>query len=69
MSDEPGLPFPVTVEQMIDEVRRELKQRGQVYPRLVADHKMNAKVATWRTTVMRAVLTRLEADHAKESTP
>jgi hypothetical protein len=53
----------ITVEDMIVEVRRELVQRRDVYPRLVASHKMNQRRANWQFDVMEALLNKLEAEH------
>ena len=48
--------LPVTLDTMIDEVRRELNQRRQVYPRLVADRKLNANRAGRQIEIMDAIL-------------
>jgi hypothetical protein len=48
--------LPVTYETMIDEVRRELMQRRQVYPRLVANKQINARRAGRQIEIMEAIL-------------
>lgn len=53
--------FPVTLVEMIEEVRRECAMRRQVYPRLIAEKKMNRRHADRRIDVMDAVLRLLEA--------
>jgi hypothetical protein len=53
--------LPVMVEDMIAEVRRECAMRRQVYGRLVADRKMNKRLANRRIDVMDALLAYLEA--------
>jgi hypothetical protein len=52
--------FPVTLDDMIEEVRREAKMRREVYHRLVQDRKMNKRIADRRIDVMDAVLRYLE---------
>jgi hypothetical protein len=54
--------FLVDLQVMIDEVRREISARQQVYPRLVADHKMNAQTATRRIEILEALLAKLEGE-------
>lgn len=66
--------YPVTLDDMISEVERELNQRRQVYARLVAAGQMSRKYADRRYEVMDAVLTRLKRETAQpestqESTP
>jgi hypothetical protein len=48
--------YPVSIEDMVSEVERELNQRRQVYARLVAGGAMNRRVADRRFEVMSAVL-------------
>jgi hypothetical protein len=50
----------ISLGQQIDEVRRELDQRKDVYPRLVATRKMRESIANYQTTRMMAVLNTLE---------
>ena len=50
--------FPVTLEGMIDEVKRELDMRRQVYPRAVAARRMNKREADRRVWVMESLLKR-----------
>jgi hypothetical protein len=55
---------PVSIENMRDEVRRELNYRIPVYQRLVQQKKMNAHERNRRIDVMQAILTMLEGmDH------
>jgi hypothetical protein len=58
----------ITTEDMIVEVRRELGQRRDVYPRLVASHKMNQRRANWQFDVMEALLNKLEAERDARAT-
>jgi hypothetical protein len=51
--------YPVTLDDMIKEVERELNQRRQVFARLVAEKKLNRRVADRRFEVMGAVLKKL----------
>ncbi|HYM25275.1 MAG TPA: hypothetical protein VEU08_18790 [Vicinamibacterales bacterium] len=57
--------FPVDRQMMIDEVRREIAQRRNVYARLVSEHKMNGRTATRRIEIMEAVLAKLEAEEPR----
>jgi len=57
--------FPVDRQMMIDEVRREIAQRRNVYARLVGEHKMNGRTATRRIEIMEAVLAKLEAEEPR----
>jgi hypothetical protein len=54
--------FPVSVDVMVDEVRRELEMRRNVYPRQVAAHRMNARQADRRIEIMAALLAKLEKE-------
>lgn len=54
--------FPPDLISMIGEVRREIAYRKSLYPRLVADGKMNPKTADRRIEVMQALLAKLEAE-------
>jgi hypothetical protein len=56
----------LTLDDMIAEVRRECMMRRQVYGRLVADHKMNKRLADHRIDVMDALLAYLEQRQASE---
>lgn len=53
-------PFPVTKEDKIKCLRRELSLRRQVYPRRVHDGKMKATSADHEIRVMQAILTDYE---------
>jgi hypothetical protein len=57
--------YPVTLDDMISEVERELNQRRQVYARLVAADRMSRKYADRRYEVMEAVLTNLKREKAR----
>lgn len=48
--------YPVSIEDMVSEVERELNQRRQVYARLVHNGSLNRRVADRRFEVMSAVL-------------
>lgn len=52
--------FPVTLEEMISEVRRECTMRRRVYTDLVAHGRMNRRQADRRIDVMDALLAYLE---------
>jgi hypothetical protein len=56
----------VTLEDMVSEVRRECMVRRQVYSRLVAEQKMNKRLADRRIDVMDALLAYLEQRKALE---
>lgn len=56
------LPYAVSLEDMLDEVRRELDMRRNVYDRLVKSHKMNRRHADRRIDVMAALLAKLETE-------
>jgi hypothetical protein len=50
----------ISINEQIDEVKRELAQRERVYARLVASGKLRQSIADYQTTRMRAVLETLE---------
>jgi hypothetical protein len=52
--------FPVSIEEQIACVKRELAMRHHVYPRRVADKKMTQALADKETEHMGAVLATLE---------
>lgn len=52
---------PVTLAQQIEELRRELGQRRNVYPRLVEAGKLSAARAARQTYVLEAAVATLEA--------
>jgi hypothetical protein len=54
--------FPVSLEEMIACVERELKMRERVYPRRLADGRMSAQQVEREMRHMRAVLDTLRAD-------
>ena len=56
--------FPVTLEEMIAEVRRELHMRQRVYTDMVAHGRMNRRQADRRIDVMAATLAYLEKQQA-----
>jgi hypothetical protein len=56
----------ITLDTMIAEMRRECQMRRQVYGRLVADHKMNRRLADHRIDVADAILAYLEQRLALE---
>lgn len=45
----------ITLEEMADEVRQEIKMRERVYPKLVASRKMRKETADKKIARMRAV--------------
>lgn len=52
--------MPVTIEEQVKCVRREIGMRERVYPRRVESGKMRPEVATYETEAMKAVLATLE---------
>ena len=57
---------PVTLKQMVTEVKREIAYREWVYPKRVAADKMGAEEASRQIEVMRCVLTQLQKDIPKQ---
>jgi hypothetical protein len=57
--------YPVTVGDMIAEVRRELEMRRNVYARAAREGRMNRHQADRRIEIMAAVLARLEQQQRK----
>lgn len=56
------LPYPVSIDDMIEEVRRECQTRRYVYGRACSEGRMNRRLADRRIDVMDAVLQRLERE-------
>ena len=52
---------PISVEQQIAAVQREIRMREHVYPRRISAGKMTQKLADRELAAMRAVLATLEA--------
>lgn len=48
--------LPITREDMVDEIERELEQREIVYPKLIAAGRLRRSRAERRVEIMRAVL-------------
>lgn len=59
--------YPVRLIEMIDEVRREVATRTQVFSRAASEGRMNRRRADRRIAIMQAVLSNLEAQ--AEETP
>jgi hypothetical protein len=53
-------PHPVSLDDMIEEIRRECAMRRDVYGRACREGRMNRRRADWRIRVMDEVLQRLE---------
>ena len=51
--------FGVTIDDMLAEVKRELKQRAKVYPRLIAGGQISAHRAARQVVVMEAIADKL----------
>lgn len=51
---------PITIDQQIKEVEREVEMRRSVYERMVASHKMTAVNAGRKIATMKAVIQSLE---------
>jgi hypothetical protein len=58
----------VTLDDMIWEVRRELEQRGRLYPQLGSTGRANKHRLQRQLEVMQAVLEHLEAEHGPGAT-
>ena len=50
----------ITLNEQIDEIKRELKQRERVYPRLVAQGKLRQSIAEYQVARMQAALQTVE---------
>lgn len=50
----------ITLNEQIDEIKRELKQRERVYPRLVAQGKLRQAIAEYQMARMQAALATVE---------
>ena len=50
----------VTLNEQIDEIRRELKQRERVYPRMIAQGKLRQAIAEYQMARMQAALATVE---------
>ncbi len=59
----------VTPRGMVSELKRELRMRHQVYPRLVARHSMTASAAEWQIAALEAVLAEIDGRFADELSP
>ncbi|BBF92380.1 hypothetical protein [Blastochloris tepida] len=57
-----------SLDQQIDEIRRELAQRADVYPRMVASGKVRQSVAEFQIARLEAVLATLLWLKANEAT-
>lgn len=57
----------VSIDDKVKEIERELAKRWHVYPRMVADHKMNKQEADRKILVLEAVLDDLRRYQAKVS--
>jgi len=58
--------LPVTLDDMIEEVRTELRYRQQVFGNAVRTGRMNKRLADRRFDVMEAVLRHLEEERRNE---
>jgi hypothetical protein len=58
------------LDDMIEEVKREIFTRERVYARLMRERKINKHRADWQIDVMRAVLAKLiELNGGRDSAP
>jgi hypothetical protein len=57
--------LPVTLDDMIAELRRECRMRREVYARATSDGRMNRRAADRRIDVMDATLAYLEREREK----
>lgn len=58
--------FPVSIEEQIASVEREIRMRESAYPRWVEQRRMTVKTAEHEITCMRAVLATLQRIVAEE---
>lgn len=54
--------YPVDLEEMIHELKRELQLRVQLYPVRVRDKKLNARRAERQITIIEALIAKLEGE-------
>ena len=50
----------VSLNEQIDEIKRELKQRERVYPRMIAQGKLRQAIAEYQMARMQAALATVE---------
>jgi hypothetical protein len=62
MSGSSELPFEITLDDMIDEVERELNMRRDVYGRRVRENGMNRRRADRQIDVMAAIRDKLKGE-------
>ena len=62
MSGSSELPFEITLDDMIDEVERELNMRRDVYARRVRENGMNRRRADRQIDVMAAIRDKLKGE-------
>lgn len=67
MTEQQLFPIEFDLGAQIDCIEREIRQRQNVYPRLVADKRMTQNFADTQIALMRAVLATLQA--AKSARP
>ena len=60
---------PISIQEQIAEVKRELSLRERVYPRLIAGGKITAQIAERNTARLIAVLRTLELVERHEPMP
>jgi signal recognition particle subunit SEC65 len=58
--------FPVSIEEQIASVEREIRMRESAYPRWVEQRRMTVKTAEHEIACMQAVLTTLQRIAAEE---
>jgi hypothetical protein len=61
---EDGDLLPITLPEMVAELRRELRLRLKVYPRQVAQGNLSQRAAKRQTEVLAAILDKLESESA-----
>lgn len=54
--------YPVDLEEMIQELKRELQLRQHVYPIRVRERKLNARRAERQITIIEALIAKLEGE-------
>ncbi len=55
----------ITLEEMRDELKREIKMRGVVYPRWIESGKIDRRIAADRVLILKACFAFIEAELKK----
>ena len=68
MNNEKHFTQQITVEEMHDEVKREIAMRQRVYPQWIISGKISERTAAFRVLVLEAISSRLSRE-LKETKP